>query len=94
VCNDARHDTLVSDEAISMENSRRGWFGPKRLGIGYGPRTWEGWLISAVYLIMMLGLRYVVSPRSEHSLFISILVLLTVAYAGVFIWKFERDPPH
>ena len=76
-----------------MDNSKRGWFGPKRFGIGYGPRAWEGWLISAAYVMLVLGLRYVVSPQSEHSLFVSIIVFLTAAYAGVFIWKFERHPP-
>lgn len=23
----------------------RPWFGPKRIGIGYRPQTWEGWLV-------------------------------------------------
>ncbi|HEX3921162.1 MAG TPA: hypothetical protein VHY31_02610 [Streptosporangiaceae bacterium] len=28
---------------------KRAWFGPKRYGgIGYGPRTWEGYLVTAV----------------------------------------------
>ncbi|HUA28790.1 MAG TPA: hypothetical protein VMC03_07880 [Streptosporangiaceae bacterium] len=27
---------------------RRPWFGPKRFGSGYGPRTWQGWLVTAV----------------------------------------------
>jgi hypothetical protein len=27
---------------------KQSWFGPKRLGYGYGPRTWPGWLLVAV----------------------------------------------
>jgi hypothetical protein len=23
----------------------RPWFGPKRIGFGYRPQTWQGWLI-------------------------------------------------
>jgi hypothetical protein len=75
-----------------MNNPTRGWFGPKRFGWGFGPRTWEGWLVSLVYIAMLAGLRYVVSPRTDHTLFIVILVLLTAAYAGIFFWKFERNP--
>ena len=32
----------------SFGRDRRPWFGPKRIGIGYGPRTWQGWLLVAV----------------------------------------------
>lgn len=24
---------------------REPWFGPKRFGVGIGPRTWQGWVI-------------------------------------------------
>jgi len=27
------------------------WFGPKKRGGGWGPRTWQGWLIVAVFTI-------------------------------------------
>jgi hypothetical protein len=30
------------------QQGRRPWFGPKRIGFGIGPRTWQGWLILAV----------------------------------------------
>jgi hypothetical protein len=26
-------------------NSPRPWFGPKRVGFGLRPQTWQGWLI-------------------------------------------------
>jgi hypothetical protein len=35
---------------------KRPWFGPKRLGWGCGPRTWQGYLVSAIlvlYVILM-----------------------------------------
>jgi hypothetical protein len=34
-------------------NHPRDWFGPKPYGRGFGPRTWEGWLIS---LLLPVGL--------------------------------------
>lgn len=30
------------------QQDRRPWFGPRRIGFGVGPRTWQGWLIVAV----------------------------------------------
>jgi hypothetical protein len=28
------------------------WFGRKRYGYGYGPRTWQGWLVMLVLVII------------------------------------------
>jgi len=30
------------------------WFGRKRFGYGYGPRTWQGWLLTAVLLALVI----------------------------------------
>jgi hypothetical protein len=30
------------------------WFGPKRIGYGYGPRAWQGWLIVIVVAIVVI----------------------------------------
>jgi hypothetical protein len=38
---------------------RQPWFGPKRYGFGYGPRTWQGYLLvlaSVTPLIIMAAL--------------------------------------
>jgi len=35
--------------------SRRPWFGPKRFGIGYGPQTWQGVLVTAVLVLLVAG---------------------------------------
>lgn len=32
------------------------WFGPKRVGVGWGPRTWQGWLIVALFTALVLGI--------------------------------------
>ncbi|WP_268932724.1 hypothetical protein [Sphingobium psychrophilum] len=26
------------------------WFGKKRIGWGYGPRTWEGWAVIGLFI--------------------------------------------
>jgi hypothetical protein len=30
------------------------WFGPKRFGYGYGPRTWQGWVVTAVLVLFVI----------------------------------------
>ena len=32
------------------------WFGPKKLGFGWGPRAWQGWLIMALVTIVVAGI--------------------------------------
>ena len=32
----------------------RPWFGPKRIGYGLRPQTWQGWLIIAVLVAVII----------------------------------------
>ena len=34
--------------------TKQPWFGRKRYGYGYGPRTWQGWLVTAVLVAFVL----------------------------------------
>ncbi len=37
------------------------WFRPKRVGYGYSPRTWQGWLILIIFiLIVFVVARFVI----------------------------------
>ncbi len=38
-------------------NHPRQWFGQKRFGIGYGPRTWEGWAIVGIAIVIAMALK-------------------------------------
>lgn len=38
----------------------KAWFGPKRLGWGWGPIAWEGWLAGVAYLAIVFGYPVVV----------------------------------
>jgi len=39
-----------------MSVDRKPWFGPKRIGFGLRPQTWQGWLVTlgAVLLVVIL----------------------------------------
>jgi hypothetical protein len=36
----------------------KGWFGRKQAGYGAGPRSWQGWLVSAVAVAALVAHRW------------------------------------
>ncbi|MDH2904369.1 MAG: hypothetical protein PXZ08_10545 [Actinomycetota bacterium] len=36
--------------------SKKAWFGPKRIGYGVRPQTWQGWMVIAVAVIIIIAL--------------------------------------
>ncbi|MGI8880343.1 MAG: hypothetical protein ACR2KJ_07535 [Jatrophihabitans sp.] len=39
-----------------IDRSQRSWFGPKRIGLGLRPQTWQGWLIVLVLAVVIIVL--------------------------------------
>lgn len=40
-----------------MDNSgkqRKSWFGPKRIGFGLRPQTWQGWVVTLLVLAVIV----------------------------------------
>jgi hypothetical protein len=50
-------------------DGKQPWFGPRRLGVGYGPRTWQGWLVSAVLLVYVVTVASVTKGHMPGMLF-------------------------
>jgi ABC-type dipeptide/oligopeptide/nickel transport system permease subunit len=42
------------------DGSKRPWFGPKRIGYGLRPQTWQGWAITLVIALVVLAVAYLV----------------------------------
>lgn len=36
------------------EKNSRPWFGPKRIGWGYRPQTWQGWTLIAAFTVIVI----------------------------------------
>ena len=45
----------MNDDGGRWPPARRPWFGPKRFGIGYGPQTWQGVVVTAVLVLLVAG---------------------------------------
>jgi hypothetical protein len=43
---------------------KRPWFGPRRIGFGFRPQTWQGVVLMAVLLLPVVILAAVLKPHS------------------------------
>ena len=62
----------------------REWFGRKRVGWGVRPVSWQGWLLTVVYL---LGAYAAARALAAHHvvLFVTGLAVVTAAYVAVVL---------
>lgn len=74
------------------------WFAPKRYGCGSGlPVTWQGWLVTALYLALVTGAS--VAFDGKPLLLMSIVAPATILFliicvrttAGGWCWRWGRD---
>ena len=43
-------------------NDRRPWFGPKRIGWGISPQTWQGWTLTLAFCAAVAVLIHFLVP--------------------------------
>jgi hypothetical protein len=70
--------------------SERRWFRRRRIGVGWQPASWEGWLITVVMLVAVLG----VLTRMHSGARLPIVIAIVAAYAvvGLGTGGARRDP--
>jgi hypothetical protein len=69
------------------------WFGPKRIGFGVSPRSWQGWLASAIFVVVLVAVR-LIKPESfgyPHWTRPAAITAVIVAFLGLVYLKYERD---
>lgn len=57
---------------------KRPWFGPKRFGYGYAPQTWQGFVVTALSLVLVVVVAAITHAHS--ALFIGAIVLVVVVH--------------
>lgn len=66
----------------------RAWFGPKKyLGWGWAPQAWQGWVTTAVFLVLAIADMSLISGTGRY---VGLVVVL-VAFAVVLV--LTGDPP-
>ena len=73
-------------------NPPRYWFPAKRYGWGWGPpSTWEGWVVLAVYLALLVALISLVPADRHPNWFWAGLGTIVTTLIPIRLWKGE--PP-
>ena len=68
------------------------WFPAKRYGWGWGPpRTWQGWLVLAAFVVLLALGAFVLVPRQQPAFFAAYAVILCAGLIAVCYVKGE--PP-
>ena len=79
---------VISEPAKSMQPEY--WFPGKRYGWGWGlPITWQGWLVFAAFIGLIVAGVFLFPPRKALAAFLSYVVLLSVILVAVCWWKGE-----
>lgn len=70
----------------------KGWFGPKRIGWGISPRSWQGWLVTLGLLLgVAVSTRWLAPALSEmagidRAYITAMIVIAWLAAYIVIIW--------
>jgi len=75
-----------------MQTDKKYWFPAKRYGWGWGiPVTWQGWLVLALYAILLVAGVLLFPPHIETARFVVYVVVCSTLFTIVCWWKGE--PP-
>jgi hypothetical protein len=68
--------------------TKNAWFGPKKyVGWGWSPRAWQGWAVTAAFVILVVASLTVFSNSARY---ISLAVLIV---ALLLVTVLTGDPP-
>ena len=68
------------------------WFPAKRYGWGWGvPRTWQGWTVIVVYVVLIGAGAIVIAPSARPISFFLYLLLLTLLL--ILVCWLKGEPP-
>jgi uncharacterized membrane protein len=45
---------------VGVVAEKKPWFGRKRVGVGWSPRTWQGWLVIVLVVAAIVLVRWLV----------------------------------
>jgi hypothetical protein len=62
-----------------QKNQNQYWFPRKRIGLGWGiPNTWQGWVVLAGYLLLLVGGETFIHPKPIFMIYITVCTALLV----------------
>jgi hypothetical protein len=70
----------------SYRPDKQPWFGAKRFGSGFGPRTWQGYLVTAVLALFAVLVATLTKGHMPWMLF----AIAPVVVVPFIIWTVQR----
>jgi hypothetical protein len=68
------------------------WFPAKTYGWGWGPpATWQGWMVLAVYTVLMIAAGFLFPPATDHNAFFACAAILSALL--VLVCWLTGEPP-
>ena len=82
------------EEKKINEDSQSFWFKRKIYGWGWYPATWQGWLVTVIYLLLMGSFALTIDESSQFKevafTFLLPVILLTVTFIRICYKKGEK----
>jgi hypothetical protein len=74
---------MTDEDPFGSGRGRQPWFGPRRFGYGYVPRTWQGYLLTAVCVLFIIILAAIFGGHSPVMAvgLIPVIIVFVVARA-------------
>ena len=73
-----------------MTDSSHYWFARKTIGWGWTPASWQGWLVTAAYVAIVVMLGRVFPPSAYRVDFFGGILVVTALLLAVILLKGER----
>lgn len=75
-----------------MTDTSHYWFARKTIGWGWTPATWQGWLVTALYVVIVFLLGRKFPPAAHRVDFFGGIMAATALLFAVVVLKGERHP--
>jgi hypothetical protein len=66
-------------------SGKRPWYGPRRFGFGYGPQTWQGYLVTALSVAVLIGAG--TAAKGAHWFYGVVIAVIVVHLAIIAIQR-------
>lgn len=62
------------------------WFGPKTIGVGIGPASWQGWLLTLAFVVFVIGAVWVSRYIPNRTVATAFDIIVPIAALAVYLW--------
>jgi hypothetical protein len=76
----------LGENVVEKPAAQSYWFGPKTIGFGTGPTSWQGWLLTLAFVVFVIGAVWVSRYISNRTIAIAFDAIAPIAALAVYLW--------